>query len=380
MILINQEHTFSSLLLEWYDANRRILPWREEPTPYHVWLSEIMLQQTRVEAVRNYYLRFLDTLPDIPSLAAASEDAYMKLWEGLGYYSRVRNLHKGAVQVMEIYGGEMPPSYEKLLKITGIGPYTAAAIASIAFGQKIPSVDGNLMRVFARLTEYPDPVRTDKAIKEAFSFFIHKMPENRPGDFNQALMDLGALVCVPYVPVCLTCPLTSFCRAWQEEKEQDYPVPQAKKPRPAEQRTVFLILYGDSAAVRKRPEKGLLAGLYEFPNVSGHLSENEAAEYVRSLGFVPETIEALPPARHIFTHKEWDMTGFAVRVTEKGPGRSFPDNVEYSDAPSVFLCEQREIETKYAIPSAFRTYKDCLERMCGKSRCKKGIKNDRYMR
>jgi A/G-specific adenine glycosylase len=195
-------------LLIWYDENRRILPWREDPTPYHVWLSEIMLQQTRVEAVRGYYDRFLAALPDIKTLAAAPEDQYLKLWEGLGYYSRVRNLHRAAITLMEDYDGEMPADYDELRSLPGIGPYTAAAIASIAFGKPEPAIDGNLLRVFARLTCYEPNILTPAANREARAFFLQTMDKARPGAFNQALMDLGALICLPNsAPSCGSCPL-----------------------------------------------------------------------------------------------------------------------------------------------------------------------------
>ena len=280
-------------LLAWYNAHRRHLPWREDPTPYHVWLSEIMLQQTRVEAVRDYYARFLHTLPTIDALAAADEDVYLKLWEGLGYYSRVRNLHKAAVQIVTEHGGQMPRSSRDLQKLAGIGPYTSAAIASICFGERIPALDGNLLRVFARMTGYEENIKTDAAKKAARDWYLQVFPpenkgklkgsviatdgaasgpldtlsENRCGDMNQALMDLGATICLPNgQPLCETCPWAEHCVAHRNGREIDLPVVPAKKQRRIDQKTVFLIYYDQKLALRKRPDRGLLAGLYEFPN------------------------------------------------------------------------------------------------------------------
>ena len=312
-------------LLQWYDANRRILPWREDPAPYHVWLSEIMLQQTRVEAVKGYYERFLAALPDIASLAAAEEDVYLKLWEGLGYYSRVRNLHKAAQQVMEQYGGEMPQTAQELRKLAGIGPYTAAAIASIAFGEKVPAVDGNLLRIFARRPAY--------------------------GEYNQALMDLGATVCLPNgAPHCELCPWSSRCAAHEQKCETAYPVAAPKKARRIDDKTVFLIYYADRLALAKRPSKGLLAGLYEFPNAAGWLSQEEALDFVQGLGFSALQIRPLPEAKHIFSHREWHMTGYEIRADEWQP---VPEKKEKTD---VFLASEEEMQEKYSIPSAFSYY------------------------
>ena len=195
------------LLLDWYDKEGRTLPWRTDPSPYHVWISEIMLQQTRVEAVKGYYERFLRALPDIASLAEAPEDLYLKLWEGLGYYSRVRNLHKAACVIMEEHGGCMPETAAELRKLPGIGPYTSAAIASIAFGERIPAIDGNLLRVFARMTAWQENIKTPASASRAGDYFSGIMPADRPGDFNQALMDLGAMICLPGgLPRCEECP------------------------------------------------------------------------------------------------------------------------------------------------------------------------------
>ena len=352
---------FSESLLSWYDAHRRILPWREDPSPYHVWLSEIMLQQTRVEAVKAYYARFLAQLPDIASLAEAAEDQYMKLWEGLGYYSRVRNLHRGAVMVMEQYGGKMPDSAAELKKIPGIGEYTAAAVASIAFGECVPAVDGNLLRIFARLTCCPQGINETAVKKAAQGFFHEKMVQDesaRPGDFNQALMDLGTAVCLPNaVPLCEACPLRSFCEAFAAGNPRDYPVMPEKKARKVEQLTVFLIRDAERIALKKRPARGLLAGLYEYPHEPGHLDQKEALEAVRKMGFSPLRIHALPEAKHIFTHKEWHMTGYEILADEL---ESFPGAEQPADPGEIFLASIREIREVYAVPTAFSAYTAAL--------------------
>ena len=339
------------LLLAWYDENRRILPWREDPSPYHVWVSEIMLQQTRVEAVKGYYTRFLAALPDIRSLAEAEEDVYLKLWEGLGYYSRVRNLNKGAQQIMDQYGGQMPHTSKELQKIAGIGPYTGAAIASIAFGERIPAIDGNLLRIFARRTAYGDDIKTPQAKKAAEAFFLECFPYDRPGDYNQALMDLGAAICLPNgAPHCETCPWADLCEAHARGTETVYPAAAPQKARRIDEKTVFLIYYADMLALAKRPEKGLLAGLYEFPNANGKLSAEEAVEYVKGLGFSALQIRPLPEAKHIFTHREWHMTGYEIRADE---WQQAPERKEKTD---IFLASEEEMRDKYSIPSAFSYY------------------------
>ena len=382
---MSQFTDFSDRLLGWYDANRRVLPWREDPTPYHVWLSEIMLQQTRVEAVLPYYARFLAALPDIPALAHAPEDLYLKLWEGLGYYSRVRNLHKGAEQILSAHHGEMPGTAAELEKIAGIGPYTAAAIASIAFHEPVPAVDGNLLRIFARLTAYEESIREPAARRDAFAFFADRIPSRRPGDFNQALMDLGAGVCRAHgEPFCHECPLASFCRAGRDGTAARFPKVPEKKPRPVSHYTVFLIHDKEKIALRKRPKKGLLAGLYEFPNTEGTLTEEEAVRCVRALGFSPLRLQPLPAAKHLFTHREWQLSGYDVLTDElrleDRDNAGGPDHAGESAVPGqpqsgpaeaqkkpdgtgpsgIMLVSLTAIREEYSIPSAFSVYKSWL--------------------
>ena len=352
---------FSDELLNWYHNNRRTLPWREDPTPYHVWLSEIMLQQTRVEAAKGYYFRFLETLPDVSSLAQASEDTCLKLWEGLGYYSRVRNLMKAAREVMDRCGGEIPGSSSELIRLPGIGQYTAAAIASIAFGERIPAIDGNLLRIYARLEMYEDNIRTPAARKKAADFFSDLMPEktavkgndNPCGNFNQALMDLGSAVCLPANgPACGKCPLALFCRIHKERpgREADLPNIPASKEKKTELLTVFLIRNGEKTAVAKRPPEGLLAGLFEFPNAAGELNDKEALAWLRENHVEPVRIRRICGAEHIFTHKKWIMRGYEV-ITDSFAEKSIP----------FIMADWGEITEKYCIPSAFSRYLEWLK-------------------
>lgn len=344
-VVVDSLDLIAEPLLAWYDENRRILPWRENPTPYHVWLSEIMLQQTRVEAVKSYYDRFLRRLPDIADLAAVEEETLLKLWEGLGYYNRARNLKKAAVQIMEEYGGMMPGNYEELLKLAGIGSYTAGAVVSIAFGQPVPAVDGNVLRVLSRLrTDDRDILEAGvkKSIEEELRGVI---PKDRPGDFNQALMELGAMVCIPNgSPKCESCPWGELCQARIQNRITEYPKKAPKKPRSIEKKTVLVIRYGNLVALRRRPDRGLLAGLYEFPTMEGHCGEEQVITHLRQSGVAPLRIRRLTEAKHIFTHKEWHMIGYSARIDDlSGMG-------EY-----VFV-EPEKIRDQYPVPSAFAAY------------------------
>lgn len=343
-------------LLAWYDRGRRILPWREEPTSYHVWISEIMLQQTRVEAVKPYYDRFLRALPDIESLARVEEEHLLKLWEGLGYYNRARNLKKAAQIVMEDYGGRMPEEYEALLSLPGIGSYTAGAVASIAFGKAYPAVDGNVLRILSRLRLDNRDILDTKVKKAVEEELARVMPEDRPGDFNQALMELGATVCIPNgAPKCQSCPWETLCRAGQEGRTAEFPKKTKKKPRHIEERTVLVIQDADRVALRKRPDRGLLAGMYEFPSMEGFCKKRQVASYLKELGLSPIRIKELPPAKHIFTHKEWHMIGYLVRVDELA-------GMEAGEKAQAFVfVEPEETRSAYPIPSAFAAYAERVE-------------------
>ncbi len=340
-------HGVQALLL-WYQQNKRDLPWRHTSDPYRIWISEIMLQQTRVEAVKPYYARFLDAAPDVKALAALPEERLMKLWEGLGYYSRARNLQKAARVVVENYGGVMPATYEELLKLPGIGEYTAGAIASIAYGLRVPAVDGNVLRVLARVSGSLADIALPETKKE-FREKLARVVPTEAGDFTQSLIELGATVCAPNrEPMCEECPLREGCAAYREGKTDTIPVRSPKKPRRIEERTVFLIRDGDRTALRKRPQKGLLSGLYELPNIEGHLSENEVLEHLRSIGFEPLRIQRIENAKHIFTHIEWHMIAYDVRITPEFDG--------LHGKSGMLLVPNRELHQSYAIPSAFGAY------------------------
>lgn len=339
-------------LLDWYDRGRRLLPWREDATPYHVWISEIMLQQTRVEAVKPYYDRFMEALPDIAHLAGAGEEELLKLWEGLGYYNRVRNLKKAACRIMEDYGGEMPAEYDELMKLPGIGSYTAGAVSSIAYGRRVPAVDGNVLRVLARLKGDGRDISQLSARVQVEKELLRDMPGERPGDFNQALMELGAVVCIPSgMPYCGRCPWEKLCAAHMEGRELEFPVKTPKKPRVVEEKTVLIIKDETRTALVKRPERGLLAGMYEFPCLEGHLSDREVLNYLKEEGLSVLKIEQLPVSKHIFTHKEWHMTGYAVRVDELA---------EKKHKAGMIFAEPSQIRDQYPIPSAYRVYRDGL--------------------
>lgn len=343
-------------LLAWYDAGRRVLPWREEPAPYHVWLSEIMLQQTRVEAVKPYYDRFLQALPDIGSLAAVEEEKLLKLWEGLGYYNRARNLKKAAQILVEEYDGRMPDDYEKIAALPGIGSYTAGAVSSIAFGRAYPAVDGNVLRILSRLRADERDILSAKVKKAVEEELLSVMPKDRPGDFNQALMELGAMVCIPNgAPKCDVCPWTEFCKARAQGRTGEFPRKAKKKPRQIEEKTILLIQDAERVALRKRPEKGLLAGMYEFPSLEGHCGEDRVIAYLQELGLAPIRIRELPPAKHVFTHKEWRMTGYLIRVDE------LAERGIEADRYGLVFVEPGQTRTEYPLPSAFAAYAKQVE-------------------
>ena len=334
-------------LLDWYDAIARVLPWREEPSPYRVWVSEIMLQQTRVEAVKPFFDRFLESLPGVKELAECPQDRLLKLWEGLGYYNRVRNMQNAARIVMEKYDGRMPENYEALLELPGIGRYTAGAISSIAFGIPVPAVDGNVLRVMSRLTMDEDDI-LKQSVKSRWEREIGvMMPQDRPGAFNQALMELGAVVCVPNgTAKCGQCPLEAFCMAREAGRIRDFPKKAPKKQRKIEKRTVLILLAGNRTAICKRPENGLLAGLYEPLNLKEHLSREQILNYLKERHISALHIQEAEESKHIFSHKEWHMAGYIVKV-EEPLGRETDD---------IIFVEREERKKNYPIPSAFRAY------------------------
>ena len=333
------------LLVEWDRASRRALPWRDEPSPYHVWISEIMLQQTRIDAVIAYYLRFLEAFPNVASLAAADDDRLMKLWEGLGYYSRARNLKKAACQLVEQNGGELPRGAAELRKLPGIGEYTAGAIASLAFGEPEPAVDGNVLRVVMRLLACADDVMEQRTRRRVTALLREIYPRGEAAArLTEGLMELGETLCVPNgEPACPLCPLRSLCRAAAEGAAKDYPVRSQPKARKIEQRTVLLPRCGERFAIRRRPESGLLAGLWEFPNAEGELSPEALCE---ELGLRPLRIQSCGRAKHVFTHVEWRMRGYLADCEQEAEG--------------LVWRSPGEIEERYPIPTAFRYFKKQL--------------------
>lgn len=346
-------------LLSWYDGHARVLPWRENRHPYRVWVSEIMLQQTRVEAVKPFFERFIKALPDVKSLAGCPEDELLKLWEGLGYYNRVRNMQKAARTVLEQYGGEFPADYEKILSLPGIGHYTAGAIGSIAFDIPMPAVDGNVLRVLARLGASHEDI-LKQSVKSSMEKEVQKIiPADRAGDFNQALIELGAIVCVPNGKArCEICPLAFCCMARERGIVDELPKKKAKKERRLEQKTVLVLREGDRVGIRKRSSKGLLAGMYELPNLEGCLQEEEVLEWVRKRGLSPLRILPLAGAKHIFSHVEWQMTGYAVSLEE----------TEHMDRDGLFFIDAKETEEKYPIPAAFAVYARYMDIVLGQER------------
>ncbi len=334
-------------LVQWYRSQKRDLPWRKTPTAYQVWVSEIMLQQTRVEAVKPFYKRFLEALPTIKDLAEAEEDRLLKLWEGLGYYNRVRNMQKAARQVMEEHGGIFPREFDAILSLTGIGSYTAGAIASFAFGEAKPAVDGNVLRVISRLTASREDIAKASVKQWVEDILAPLIPIDAASDFNQGLIELGAVVCAPNgAPKCEICPLAEICRAHALGIESELPVKSKAKARRIEKKTVFLLQDGSYVAIRKRPGNGLLAGLYEFPNTEGHLTEEETVRYCKSAGLSPLRVRKLEDAKHIFSHVEWHMIGYRVQV----------DELEQMNAEGVEFVHPEEIQAAYPIPAAFETY------------------------
>jgi A/G-specific adenine glycosylase len=345
-------------LLEWFSSHARILPWREQVTPYRVWVSEIMLQQTRVEAVKPYFERFMTALPTIKDLAECEEEPLLKLWEGLGYYNRVRNLQIAAQTVMAEYGGELPPDYDKLLGLKGIGHYTAGAIASIAYGIPMPAVDGNVLRVIMRVSADDSDIMKQSVKTMVERALEEIMPKDQAGAFNQALMELGATVCVPNgEPQCHACPWAAFCETHKHNLWQQLPVKAKAKARRIEERTVLIIRDGDKIVLHKRPKKGLLAGLYEFPNPEGYLSEQQALKFVQNLNLHPMRIQKLEDAKHIFSHVEWHMKGYMIQV----------DSLTSSESDLLFV-EVDESEKKYPIPAAFGAYTKYMNIRLGNER------------
>lgn len=347
------------LIAQWYAESRRLLPWRLEPTPYHVWLSEIMLQQTRIEAVIPYYERFLSELPTIQALARVEDDRLMKLWEGLGYYSRARNLKKAAVLVVEKYGGTLPCEAVELKKLPGIGDYTAGAIASIAYGQPEPAVDGNVLRVVTRLLACSEDIQAAKTKARVTELLRQSYPNGKNAALlTEGMMELGETVCIPNGEArCMLCPVKEHCLAHKTGTVDRYPVRSPKKERRIEERTVLLLRCGEKYAICKRSEGGLLAGLWEFPNAEGRLGEAEAAAYAGALGLTVTGIAPCARKKHIFTHVEWHMVAYLIDCTD--------------EAGNYIWKYPWEIQAEYSIPTAFRFYL----KLISENDCPETVKN-----
>lgn len=343
MIKQHDKQQFTTQLLAWYKQHARILPWREDNSAYRVWVSEIMLQQTRVEAVKPYFERFLFAFPTLQDLACASDDELAKLWEGLGYYNRVRNMKKCAQQCMEEFDGQLPNTSTLLKTLPGIGDYTAGAVASIAYGESIPAVDGNVLRVFTRVLVCEDDILKETTKKKFQKIIQDYMPDGKSADFNQALMELGALICVPNAtPRCNICPVSDQCVGCQSGQAHRLPNKKQKKKRRIEQKTILILVNDKNIYLQQRPKEGLLANLYEFMNYEGFLKKKDLQEHISGI----KKITKLPNAKHIFSHIEWHMHGFLVEV-------------EKMNQEGIW-CTMEDIDHQYAIPTAYKAYREAL--------------------
>lgn len=302
--------------MEWYQKNARDLPWRRTRDAYAIWISEIMLQQTRVAAVIPYYERFLKELPDVEALSGVDDDRLHKLWEGLGYYSRARNLKSAALQIVTRFDGQIPHSYEDLLTLPGIGEYTAGAIASIAFGEAVPAVDGNVLRVYSRLFTLERDVRDPSLKKDVRAALLLQIPPTAPDVLNAALMELGAVICLPNgLPKCPVCPVQAYCEAYRQKRVAEFPLRAERKARKKERKTVFVLSSEKGLLGYRRPESGLLAGLWQLPETEGELTDAEALEWIGTRGMIPKGELRFYERKHIFTHIEWHMHVCAAEVS-----------------------------------------------------------------
>lgn len=336
-------------IIKWYQKNKRQLPWREEKNAYHIWISEIMLQQTRIEAVKNYYQRFLKELPTIQDLAQVEEEKLLKLWEGLGYYNRARNLKKAAQIIQQKYEGKMPKAYQQLIQLPGIGEYTAGAIASIAYEEKVPAVDGNVLRVISRVIGSKKDILERKTKKEMTETLAKIMPK-QAGDFNEGLMELGELICIPNgKPICEECPIQKNCIAYKEAITEEIPVRKQKIKRQKEEKTVLVLEYNQKIAIQKRKNIGLLAGMYEFPNINKKLDRKEIEQLLEKWEVKVKNIEKLGTHRHIFSHIEWDMIGYKVKVENQ--------------KKEFIWAKKEEILKNYAIPTAFMPFREVIMKL-----------------
>lgn len=331
---------FIDALMNWHYASARDLPWRGEEDPYKIWISEIMLQQTRTETVKGYYARFLKAFPDVFSLANAGESEVLKMWEGLGYYSRARNLHAAAKMIAFELGGVFPRTLEGLKKLPGVGDYAAGAIASIAFGLREPALDGNQARVLSRILGITEVIKTPQALYERALFYV---PENEPGEYNQALMGLGAMICLPKNPKCALCPVREECAAFKEGMQAEIPKKPEKLKRKIETRAVALVLDEKGSVLVQKRTQGMLIGLLEFPGFTDARTANDVKACLEEMDFEVEFIREIDKVRHVFTHLEWHMTGYVFKCL-RAPG------------DSVF--EGKAGIKSLAMPTAIKAYRD----------------------
>lgn len=330
-------------LVNWFQKEKRDLPWRHTSDSYKIWISEIMLQQTRVEAVKGYYERFLQALPTLEDLAKVKEDELLKLWEGLGYYSRAKNLKKCAELLIQNNLKELPHDYIELMKLPGIGPYAAGSIGSIAYQLKTPAIDGNVLRVMTRLHEDDRDILNSKVRKDYFEKLQKIMPDNTR-DFTESLMELGALICLPNgVPLCEKCPISFYCQSYKNQTIHKYPVKKKEVKRKIEEKTILILEYNGLYAIQKRPSKGLLASMYEFLNISSNLQESEVKKWLEDKKITDYQIEDFGSAKHIFSHIEWHMKGYRIKCLSK-------NNLD------LIWASKEELEKKYSIPNAYIKY------------------------
>lgn len=328
-------------ILVWYQAHRRELPWRRDKDPYHVWISEIMLQQTRIEAVITYYKKFMDKLPTVYELANVEDDELLKLWEGLGYYNRVRNLKKAAQMIISEYDGVFPTTYQQLINLPGIGEYTASAIASICFLEKQVTVDGNVMRVYTRFYNDFSNISKESTRKMIQRNLLEIVPKES-GNFNEGMMEIGEQVCIPNgMPKCELCPLVNHCLSYRNRNYFEFPVRDEKKEKPITVFTVLVFVWNNKTLVQKRTAPGLLHNLFEFVNVEGLKDEKEVLAISNTYGVV-SSIKKSITYTHVFTHKKWEMHSYFI----------FMDEV---NCPNLFTTVQ-EVEDKMAIPTAFQPF------------------------
>lgn len=333
-------------LISWYQENKRDLPWRHTKNPYYIWISEIMLQQTRVETVKEYFIRFIKKLPTLTDLAEIDEDELLKLWEGLGYYSRVRNMQKTAKRLIENGYDNLPNTKDELLNLPGIGEYTAGAILSIAYDIPTIAIDGNVYRVIGRVYEINASLNKPATYKIYANILEKLLPKENASNFTQSFMDLGSLICTPKNPKCEICPLNKKCGAYKKNIQENYPVKEKKKVQKIEERVVYLYKCKNKYAIEKRKETGLLASLYEFPNTleSSSLIDIENDLLEKKIPY--QSILEIGESKHVFSHKIWYMKGYLIEL--KKPLKDY------------LWVTKEELQNKYSIPSAFSYFYDYI--------------------